>query len=276
MDRFDETLLAGPDKTRGGRRLSVGLARDRAEIHAAQRLRWRIFAGEMGARLCSAEPGLDEDRFDPFCDHLVVRDANEIVGTYRILAPDGARRAGAFYSETEFDLSRLQPIRGRMAELGRACIDPRYRSGGVIALLWSGISRYALARGYEYLAGCASMSLADGGGGARVMYVGLPSTSMAPTEHRVFPRRPLPAGRSGSGAKSSVPPLLKGYLRCGAYVCGEPSWDPEFDTADFFMLLPMSRMAARYARHFVGGNAPAEAQTSSSTATSAHRRMTFA
>ena len=252
MDRLDEALLAEPCTTKGGRRLSVGLARERAEIRAAQRLRWRIFGGEMGATLHSPEPGLDQDRFDAFCDHLVVRDGSEIVGTYRLLSPDAARRAGAYYSEDEFDLSRLQPIRGRLAELGRSCIDPRYRTGGVIALLWSGISRYALERGYEYLAGCASMSAADGGGSARVVYAGLPAASMAPGEHRVFPRRALPARRSGCGAKTSLPPLFKGYLRCGAYVCGEPAWDPEFDTADFFMLLPMSRMAARYARHFLG------------------------
>jgi putative hemolysin len=251
MDRLDEALLAQPSTTKDGRRLSVGLALDGADLRAAQRLRWRIFSGEMGATLHSEEPGLDQDRFDAFCDHLVVRDGSEIVGTYRLLSPDAARRAGAYYSESEFDLGELQPIRRRLAELGRSCIDPRYRSGGVIALLWSGISRYVLARGYEYLAGCASMSAADGGGGARVVYASLPSASMAPAEYRVFPRRALPARRSGSGTRAAMPPLIKGYLRCGAYVCGEPAWDPQFDTADFFMLLPMRRMAARYARHFL-------------------------
>lgn len=260
MDRLDKALLAEPAQSRDGRRLSVGLARDGGEIRAAQRLRWRIFAEEMGARLHSGEPGLDQDGFDAHCDHLVVRDGSEIVGTYRILAPEAARRAGAYYSESEFDLSRLQPLRGRMAELGRSCIAPRYRSGGAIALLWSGISRYVLARGYEYLAGCASMSVADGGGGARVMYAKLPSASMAPDEYRVFPKRALPAWRSGAGVAAPAPPLLKGYLRCGAYICGEPAWDPEFDTADFFVLLPVSRIAARYARHFLGEKASANDQ----------------
>jgi putative hemolysin len=245
-------LLAQPARTRDGRKLSVGIARGAAEIRAAQRLRWRIFGEEMGAKLRSPEPGLDQDAFDPYCDHLVVRDDSEIVGTYRMLSPDAARRIGSYYSETEFDLSRLQPIRGRLAELGRSCIDPQYRTGGVIALLWSGIARYVLARGYEYLAGCASMSVADGGGGARVVYAGLPSASMAPAEYRVFPKRSLSAWRGDSVTAAPPPPLLKAYLRCGAYVCGEPAWDPEFDTADFFMLLPMSRMAARYAKHFLG------------------------
>jgi len=266
MDRLDETLLVAPPRARDGHRLSVGLARDREEIRAAQRLRWRIFAGEMGARLESAEPGVDQDVFDAYCNHLVVRDEDEVVGTYRILAPEAARRIGSYYAETEFILDRLAPIKPRMAELGRSCIDPRYRTGGVVTMLWSGISRYALARGYEYLAGCASMSVADGGGSARVLYAGLPAASMAPEEYRVFPRAALPAWR-GEGSGLKVPPLLKGYLRCGAYVCGEPAWDPEFGTADFFVLLPIRRMTARYARHFLGAD-----QDASSAASSPHSR----
>ena len=254
MDRLDETLLVEPWRGRHGRRLSVGLARGEAEIRAAQRLRWRVFGEEMGAQLHSPEPGLDQDRFDPHCSHLVVRDEDEVVGTYRILAPEAARRIGAYYSESEFSLDRLEHIKPRMAELGRSCIDPRYRTGGVITLLWAGIARYALARGYDYLAGCASMSVADGGGSARALYASLPAASIAPDEYRVFPRTALPAaGRRAPGVPA--PALLKGYLRCGAYVCGEPAWDPEFDTADFFVLLPMKRMTARYARHFLGRDA---------------------
>jgi putative hemolysin len=252
MDRLDDALLAEPARQRSGRSLSVGLARDAAERRAAQRLRWRIFGEEMGARLNSPEPGLDQDEFDAYCDHLVVRDAGEIVGTYRILAPDAARRAGAYYSEAEFELSRLAPIRGRIAELGRSCIAPQYRTGGVVTRLWSGIARYVLARGYEYLAGCASMSAADGGEGARALYEGLAPASIAPREYRVFPRRALPLWGIESASRAAPPPLLKGYLRCGAWVCGEPAWDPEFDSADFFMLLPVARLAERYARHFFG------------------------
>jgi putative hemolysin len=226
--------------------------RDAAERRAAQQLRWRVFGEEMGARLHSAEPGLDQDAFDPYCDHLVVRDGARVVGTYRILSPDAARRVGSYYSETEFDLARLAPLRGRMCELGRSCIEPEYRTGGVIALLWSGIARYVVARGYEYLAGCASMSLADGGGGARILYANLPASGIAPAEHRVFPKRLLPEWISESVPVTAAPPLLKGYLRCGAWVCGEPAWDPEFNSADFFMLLPMSRLTGRYARHLLG------------------------
>jgi putative hemolysin len=240
MDRFDQSLI-----TRETRRLSVGLAGDAQERRAAQRLRWKVFAEELGAKLHSAEPGIDQDIFDPYCEHLVVRDGAEVVGTYRLLPPEGARRLGLYYSETEFDLIRLRSIRHRIVEVGRSCIAPGYRSGAVIALLWSGLARYMLANGHGYLAGCASTRLAAAPALERH------TEHLAPVEYRVTPRKRLPAALSGS-AEQSLPPLVKGYLRAGAWVCGEPAWDPEFDCADFFMLLPIARIEARYARHFLG------------------------
>lgn len=258
MDRLDDALLADP-VVPAKRRLTVGLARNEAERRAAQKLRWRVFAEELGARLATPEPGVDRDEFDAHCEHLLVRDGNEVVGTYRILSPKGAREVGAWYSEGEFDLRRLEAIRGRMAELGRSCIDARYRTGGVIALLWAAIARHVIARGYEYLCGCASMCALDGGAGAAQFFQETRTTaSMAPEQYHVHPLRPLPALDAGSAVeKARVPPLLRGYLRCGAYVCGEPAWDPEFRTADFFMLLPVAELKERYARHFLGVRAPA-------------------
>jgi putative hemolysin len=245
MDRFDESLIRSTT-----RRLSVGIAADAAERRAAQRLRWKVFAEELGAKLGSAEPGIDQDIFDAYCEHLVVRDGNEVVGTYRLLPPEGAKKIGLYYSETEFDLIRLRGIRSRMVEVGRSCIAPQYRSGAVIALLWSGLARYMLAHGHGYLGGCASISLADGGRAAATLR-GL-DEHLAPVEYRVTPRRKLPLQESSSDSKAQLPPLVKGYLRCGAWVCGEPAWDPEFNCADFFMLLPVARIEARYARHFFG------------------------
>lgn len=240
MDRFDQSLI-----TRETRRLSVGLAGDAHERRAAQRLRWQVFAGELGAKLESPEPGIDQDIFDPYCEHLVVRDGAEVVGTYRLLPPEGARRLGLYYSETEFDLIRLRGIRHDIVEVGRSCIAPRYRTGAVIALLWSGLARYMLANGHGYLAGCASTSLAAAPALERR------AEHLAPVEYRVTPRRRLPAAGSLSTGQA-LPPLVKGYLRAGAWVCGEPAWDPEFNCADFFMLLPLARIEARYARHFLG------------------------
>ena len=233
-------------------KLHVALAATESEILEAQKLRWRVFADEMGARLPSRTPGVDRDIYDPFCEHLIVRDeANgRIVGTYRILSPEAARKVGGYYSETEFDLTRIAHLRSRIVEVGRSCIDPDYRTGATIALLWSGLARYMQQNGHEYLVGCASIGMADGGHNAAGIYHAL-GTHMAPLEYRVFPRCPLPLDRIGAAEKPEIPPLLKGYIRAGAWVCGEPAWDPDFNTADLLLLLPMSRVDSRYSKHFV-------------------------
>lgn len=259
MDRLDDAQLLQPaPAARIKRRLSVGFARTENERRAAQRLRWRVFAEEMGARLASSEPGLDCDEFDAHCEHLVVRDADQVVGTYRLLSPQSARRLGRYYSETEFDLGRLERLRGGMVEVGRSCIDARYRSGAVIALLWAGLARYMLAGRHEYLMGCASMSVADGGRAAAAVYEEIREAHLAPAEYRVFPRSPLSLKKHDLKEKPQMPPLLRGYLRCGAYIAGEPAWDPDFNTADFFVLLPLARVERRYARHFLGRSGEGE------------------
>ena len=129
--------------------LSVGLACGQSEILDAQRLRYRVFAGEMGANLPSRTPGVDHDIYDPYCEHLVVRDtqSGEVVGTYRILPPENARQVG-YYSENEFDLTRLQHLRSRLVEIGRSCIDADYRSGAVITLLWNGLARFMVENAF--------------------------------------------------------------------------------------------------------------------------------
>ncbi len=238
---------------RPSRQLRVGLATCETEILAAQKLRYQVFAEEMGARLSTRIPGVDRDIYDPFCEHLIVRDeeAGRVVGTYRILSPDAARRVGGYYSENEFDLTRLQHLRPRLVEIGRSCIDVEYRSGAVIALLWAGLARYMLQNRYDYLVGCASISMADGGHMAASLYNRLREEHLAPLEYRVFPRYPLPLGEFRQDLTCEPPPLIKGYLRAGAWICGEPAWDPDFNTADLPILMPMSRLDRKYARHFM-------------------------
>ncbi len=233
--------------------LSVGLAQSEREILEAQKLRYRIFAGELGAKLPTRTPGIDQDIYDPYCDHLVVRDENtaEVVGTYRILSPENARRIGGYYSENEFDLTRLQHLRPRLVEIGRSCVHADYRSGATITLLWAGLAKYMQDHGHEYLIGCASISMADGGHAAASLYNRL-EAHMSPLEYRVFPRCPLPLAALRNDQPAEMPPLIKGYLRAGAYVCGDPAWDPDFNTADLPILMPMSRVNGRYARHFMG------------------------
>ncbi len=232
--------------------LAVSFARTRSEILDAQRLRYRIFSGELGANLPSRTPGVDHDIYDPYCEHLVVRDtaSMEVVGTYRILSPENARQIG-YYSENEFDLTRLQHLRPRLVEIGRSCVHPDYRSGATISLLWAGLAQFMTDRGHDYLMGCASVSMADGGHNAASLYKQL-AEHLGPAEYRVFPRCPLQMEALKDDQPASIPPLIKGYLRAGAWICGEPAWDPDFNTADLPILLPMAKVSSRYAKHYMG------------------------
>jgi putative hemolysin len=226
---------------------------DDGEIREAQRLRYKVFSEEMGARLSTVLPGHDIDRFDPYCDHLLVRELTngKVVGTYRILPPEAAQRIGNYYSEEEFDLSRLNFLRPRMAELGRSCVHPAHRSGTVIARLWMGLADYMTRYGYEYAVGCASIGMADGGHIAASVYRQLAERALAPVEWRVTPRTRLPVESLDDGQTAALPPLIKGYTRLGAMVCGEPAWDPDFNTADLLMLLPMAQLNRSFARRFI-------------------------
>lgn len=233
--------------------LVYSLARSPSEVAEAQRLRYKVFAEEMGARL-NGHDGRDIDGFDPLCDHLLVRDqdSGEVVGTYRMLEPHMAAEAGGYYSAGEFDLTRLLHLAPSMVEVGRSCVHPDYRNGATISLLWAGLAKYMMTRGYEHLIGCASISMADGGHNAAAVYARLSEKYLSPNEYRVFPHTPLPLqALSGETVEAAVPPLLKGYMRLGAYVCGEPAWDPDFNTADLLVMLPISRLSRRYADHFM-------------------------
>jgi putative hemolysin len=238
-------------------RLQVTWARSDDELREAQRLRYRVFADEMGARL-SGPAGLDVDAFDMYCDHLLVRDLDtlKVVGTYRALPPHQAARVGRLYAESEFDVSRLTHLRPKMVEVGRSCVHPDYRSGAVIMSLWGGLASYMLHNGYETMLGCASVAMADGGHYAANLYCGLRENAMTAQEYRAFPHTPLPVDELQTGAAVTPPPLIKGYLRLGAKICGAPAWDPDFNTADFLTLLRLSEINARYARHFLGDASP--------------------
>ncbi len=216
-------------------------------------MRYKVFAEEMGANLPSAKEEIDRDIFDKYCEHLIVResDENKVVGTYRILSPNQAQKIGGYYAQTEFDITRLLHLSASMVEVGRSCVHRDYRDGGTITQLWSGLAQYMRRNDHEYLIGCASISMADGGHIAASLYRKLHRIYGAPVEYSVFPLCPLPLHALNQHLDAPVPPLLKGYLRLGAYICGAPAWDPEFNTADLLILLPMSRMNDRYARHFL-------------------------
>jgi putative hemolysin len=247
-----------PRTTRSARdtrepRLTLSLARTATEVEEAQRLRYKVFAEEMGANLgdTGAATGLDRDEFDPWCDHLIVRDADtlRVVGTYRLLLPRRAAEFGRLYADGEFDLGRLAHIRSSTIEVGRSCVHRDYRNSKAILLLWAGLAAYMRRGGCSHMIGCASVSLADGGlQAARLRDELQPFYTDA--ELRVFARLPFPHRQLERAPQVLMPPLIKGYLRLGARICGEPAWDPDFNTADFLVWLALDNLETRYARHF--------------------------
>ena len=236
-------------------------AQDADDIREAQRLRYRVFVEEMGARLSvppGTPPGHDVDIFDAHCEHLILRARSQdgeigpVIGTYRVLTPAAARRVGGLYSDTEFDLTRLRPLRERMVELGRSCIDPAWRSGGAILALWAALGDFMRRNRLDTMVGCASVPMRDGGHTAASLWEQLQRSHLAPIEWQVRPRLPLPVEHLDRTLTVEPPALIKGYLRCGAKVLGPPAWDADFNTADLPLMMRLADLPARYRRHFLG------------------------
>ncbi len=228
------------------------------EVRAAQRLRYDIFAGEMGARLSTTLPGHDIDLFDNFCEHLLVCDeiTGQVIGTYRVLTPVQAQRVGSTYSDTEFDLTRLRSLRERMVELGRSCVHKDYRHGGVIMALWGALGAFMVRNQLDTMIGCASIPMLHNGvvSGdlAASIWRKVAATHLAPIEYHVRPRLPLPIEQLDASLDVEPPALIKGYLRLGSKVLGPPAWDPDFNSADLPMLMRLEDLPARYRKHFLG------------------------
>lgn len=246
----------------GQNRYSVLVSTDPANIEAAQRLRYQTFAEELGAALPRAVRGpltgdmIDVDQFDPYSDHLLARDetTGQIVGCYRLLPPDGARGAGGLFADTTFDIGGLNELRPELVELGRATVHAEHRSGAVMGLLWSGIFRYQEITGYQWGIGSLSVQMEDGGPrGALVRGVrdAALGRHAAPPQYRVFPRNPvrvngLSLSELPDPGRVRIPPMVQGSLRIGGMICGEPSYDPDFDMADFVVLINRAMVRERY------------------------------
>lgn len=241
---------------------TVNWARHLDEVREAQRLRYEVFANEMGARLPQKLAGHDIDLFDDYCEHLLVRDAltQAVIGTYRVLTPIQARRVGGFYSDTEFDLTRLRFLREHMVELGRSCVHRDHRHGGVILALWSALADFMARNRLDTMIGCASIPMQHDAGQA-VVHSGHAAASiwrqvsekhLASIEFHVRPRLPLPVDQLDDTLPIEPPALIKGYLRLGAKVLGPPAWDPDFNAADLPMMMRLADLPARYRKHFLG------------------------
>lgn len=251
-------------------KLEVRLATTMAELDAAMRLRFEVFNLELQEGLnASYERGYDTDAYDAYCDHLIVKDMEqgEVVGTYRLLPQSRAERNIGFYSENEFDLSNLKQTAsiygGELLELGRSCIAESHRSFATINLLWAAIVNCAVERRINYLFGCGSLHIADAGEVGQV-YSYLFANHFAPEEYRVYPLAHcrMRTGNEWGGNETNEPvepraamkklsPILKGYLRTGALICGAPAYDTEFGTADVLVLMQMQKLSGRYRQHWL-------------------------
>jgi putative hemolysin len=242
----------------------IRLAASPVEVDAAQALRYRVFYDEMGATPLPdmAARGRDFDRFDIHCDHLVVLDHTapgdaSVVGTYRVLRREHARRTGGFYTATEYDIAPLLAQRGTLMELGRSCVDARYRDRATMQLLWRGIAEYVNAYGVDIMFGCASLPGTDPDK-LKTQLSYLYHYHLAPESlrtralaERFVPMNLLPKDAiDPRRALASLPPLLKGYLRVGGFVGDGAVVDQQFNTTDVCIIVKTDLIAERYTRHY--------------------------
>ena len=268
-ERFREDMLPVATLGRIGT-LEVRLARNPAEVAAAQEVRYRVFYDELGARQfdLNSTAGRDADRFDEVCDHLLVFDTSlpgpdhrRIVGTYRLLRQEIAVAAGGFYSDGEFELKKLVARHPgqRFLELGRSCVLPEYRSKRTIEILWQGIWAYINHHRVGVMTGCASFQGTVPAAHAEALSF-LAHNCRASLEWdvravpgRYCPMDLVPAEAIGmKSALAAMPPLIKGYLRVGAKIGDGCVIDHQFGTVDVFIVMPVQEIAARYVSYYSG------------------------
>jgi len=238
-------------------RFIVKLAVERQEIEAAFRLRFEVFNRELNEGLSESYlTGMDKDAYDDYCDHLIVIDSEseKVVGTYRMMPDVVAENSIGYYSETEFDLTSIRNLPGSKLELGRTCVHRDFRNASVIGLLWRGIAAYVDKYDIRHLFGCGSLHSSNPAE-VSIVYSYLNRFHRADDNYRVQPLRRLNDVQMFSfcdreQAFSVMPPIMKGYLRLGAQVCGEPAYDAVFGTTDFLILLDTETVLKRYQRRF--------------------------
>jgi putative hemolysin len=230
-----------------------------SELEEVLRLRFEVFNLELGEGLeDSHETGLDEDRFDAVCHHLVVRDTSRasrpIVGSYRLQTSEMAAAGLGFYSAGEFDLSEVPAeVIAQSVEVGRACVARTHRSTQVLFLLWKGLAAYMTHNDKRFLFGCSSLTSQDPRDGVAMQRY-LEAGGFMHPEISAPPLPGLECSDAGdppaAATKQDVPPLFRIYLRHGAKVAGPPAIDREFKTVDFLTLFDIDAMPARMYRLF--------------------------
>ena len=232
----------------------VRLARRADEVRAAQTLRYEVFNLELNEGLASSHAtGLDEDSFDPVCDHLLVEHVptHQVVGTYRLQTGRSAAANHGYYCAEEFEFEVFEPLREEIIELGRACVHRQHRNLMVLGMLWKGIAEYAKAHGGRYLVGCSSLTSQDPAAGASA-YAFLSRQHLAARPYRT---RPLPAYDCSLAQLATdevpIPKLLRAYLSLGAKICGPPALDTRFKTIDFLTMLDLDTIPPAVRQKFM-------------------------
>jgi L-ornithine Nalpha-acyltransferase len=244
-------------------RYRVKLAETEAEREGAQRLRYRVFVEEMGARARPEEQAArrEWDDFDPYFDHLILTTLDpeitdpldRVVGVYRLMRGEAARAGRGFYGAGEYDLTPITESGRLCVELGRSCVAPEHRGGPAMHLLWNGLASYVLERRIELLFGVASFHGTDPAPLAEALSY-LHHEHLAPPDLRVraqaghfldmnlVPREAIDAPR----ALQVIPSLIKAYLRTGGFVGDGAFVDRDFNTIDVCVVMDTARMTERY------------------------------
>lgn len=248
-------------------RFATRLAQCEDEIRAVQALRYKVFVEEFGSDgpLVDHEARLERDRFDPVFDHLLLIDLkkeNQIVGTYRLARNDHAARVGQFYSESEYDISRLRQSGRKLLELGRSCLLKEYRGGVALHHLWAAVGAYVLAHDVDVLFGVASFHGTDVNALAQPLsllhhHYAAPTDISVSTQEDFFVSMNLldKAQVDRKRAMVQIPALIKGYLRLGGFVGNGAFVDHDFKTTDVCLVLDRARMSAAQVARFAGAGA---------------------
>jgi putative hemolysin len=231
----------------------LSLAQNMEDVIACQRLRYLVFNCELGEGLADSEgTGLDRDRFDLICDHLMVHDAasGKLVGTYRMQTGYRAKGNLGYYSEQLFDFTPFEALRGEVLELGRACVHEDYRNTTALFMLWKGIASYATLCNARYLIGCSSITSQDENEGM-ALYRELREKFLVESPLRTSPKPEFQCAETGQCPATPQPPrLFRAYLDISARLCGPPAIDREFRTIDFLTLLDMQGIPERVRTRF--------------------------
>lgn len=247
--------------------MEVCLAQTEAEIVSAQQLRFKVFFDELGAKGSASLEQRDADRFDPVCDHLLVYDTSiigpkhkQIVGTYRLMRSEVARKTGGFYSASEYTIDNLVAARPQMhfLELGRSCVLPEYRSKRTVELLWQGIWSYCRYHSIDVMFGCASFQgTVPAAHALPLSFLHHNCRATPDWDVKALPSLYQPMDLVPSEAVNpkvalfAMPPLIKGYLRLGAMIGDGAVVDNDFGTTDVLIILPVSRISSRYVSHYI-------------------------